>query len=105
MLALLLAPSGSAIALGSTQPLTEMSTRNNSWGIKLEPSWPVVGLYEDMALPYILLAAETKTTSNNRTYINNKPLTDIHMLVHRYIITNYSQQDATFPEFIYFYRR
>ena len=27
------------------------------------------------------------------------------MSVHRNIITNYSQQDATFLEFIYFYRR
>jgi len=31
--------------------------------------------------------------------------TDIHMSVHRNVITNYSQQDATFLEFIYFYRR
>ena len=30
---------------------------------------------------------------------------DIHMSVHRNIIPNYSQQDATFLEFIYFYRR
>jgi len=30
---------------------------------------------------------------------------DIHMSVHRNIIANYSQQDATFLEFIYFYRR
>jgi len=30
---------------------------------------------------------------------------DIHMSVHRNIISNYSQQDATFLEFIYFYRR
>jgi hypothetical protein len=29
----------------------------------------------------------------------------IHMSVHRNIITNYSQQDANFLEFIYFYRR
>jgi hypothetical protein len=29
---------------------------------------------------------------------------DIHMSVHCNIITNYSQQDATFLEFIYFYR-
>jgi len=27
-------PSGLTMALRSTQPLTEMSTRNNSWGIK-----------------------------------------------------------------------
>jgi len=27
-------PSGRTTALGSTQPLTEMSTRNNSWGEK-----------------------------------------------------------------------
>jgi hypothetical protein len=27
-------PSGSIIALGLTQPLTEMNTRNISWGIK-----------------------------------------------------------------------
>jgi hypothetical protein len=30
---------------------------------------------------------------------------DIHMSVHCNIITNYSQQDATYLEFIYFYRR
>jgi len=30
---------------------------------------------------------------------------DIHMSVHRNIITNYSQQDVTFLKFIYFYRR
>jgi hypothetical protein len=27
-------PSGCTMALGSTQPLTEMSTRSNSWGVK-----------------------------------------------------------------------
>jgi hypothetical protein len=27
-------PSGRTVALGSTQPLTEMSTRNISWGVK-----------------------------------------------------------------------
>ena len=27
-------PSGRTMALGSTQPLTEMSTRNTSWGVK-----------------------------------------------------------------------
>jgi len=27
-------PSGHIMALGSTQPLTEMSTRNISWGVK-----------------------------------------------------------------------
>ena len=27
-------PSGQTMALGSTQPLTEMSTRNISWGVK-----------------------------------------------------------------------
>jgi hypothetical protein len=27
-------PSGRTMALGSTQPLTEMSTRNLSWGVK-----------------------------------------------------------------------
>jgi hypothetical protein len=27
-------PSGRNMALGSTQPLTEMSTRNISWGVK-----------------------------------------------------------------------
>jgi hypothetical protein len=27
-------PSGLAVALGSTQPVTEMSTRNISWGVK-----------------------------------------------------------------------
>jgi len=30
---------------------------------------------------------------------------NIHMPVHRNIFTNYSQQDATFLEFIYLYRR
>ena len=30
---------------------------------------------------------------------------DICMSVHRNVITNYSQQDATFLEFVYFYRR
>ena len=28
-------PSGRTIAQGSTQPLTEMSTRNISWGVKV----------------------------------------------------------------------
>jgi hypothetical protein len=28
-------PSGHAMVLGSTQPLTEMSTRNTSWGVKV----------------------------------------------------------------------
>jgi len=32
-------PSGSTMALGSTQPLTEMSTRNNSWGVKSAGAW------------------------------------------------------------------
>jgi hypothetical protein len=27
-------PSGCTMAMGSTQPLTEMSTRNISWGVK-----------------------------------------------------------------------
>ena len=27
-------PSGRTMSLGSTQPLTEMSTRNISWGVK-----------------------------------------------------------------------
>jgi len=27
-------PSGRTIVLGSSQPLTEVSTRNNSWGVK-----------------------------------------------------------------------
>ena len=27
-------PSGRTVALGMTQPLTEMSTRNISWGVK-----------------------------------------------------------------------
>jgi hypothetical protein len=31
-------PSGRTMALGSTQPLTEMSTRNISWGIKAASS-------------------------------------------------------------------
>jgi len=30
-----LKPSGSTTALGSTQSLTEMSTRNTSWGLKV----------------------------------------------------------------------
>jgi hypothetical protein len=30
----LLNPSGRTMALGSTQPLTEMNTRNISWGVK-----------------------------------------------------------------------
>jgi hypothetical protein len=30
-----LTPSGRTMALGSTQPLTEMSTRNISWGVKV----------------------------------------------------------------------
>jgi hypothetical protein len=55
-----------------------------------------------MGLPYILLAAETKTTPNNRTYINNKPLFDIDMSVHRNIIPTYNQQDATFPDLFIF---
>ena len=29
-------PSGRTVALGSTQPLTEMSTRNISWGVKVD---------------------------------------------------------------------
>ena len=29
-----LKPSGRIVALGSTQPLTEMTTRNPSWGVK-----------------------------------------------------------------------
>jgi hypothetical protein len=29
----LLNPSGRIVALGSTQPLTEMSTKNPSWGL------------------------------------------------------------------------
>jgi len=28
-------PSDRAVALGSTQPVTEMSTRNISWGVKV----------------------------------------------------------------------
>jgi len=28
-------PTGRTMALGSTQPLTEMSTRNISWGVKV----------------------------------------------------------------------
>jgi hypothetical protein len=31
-------PSGRAMALGLTQPLTEMSTRNISWGVKAAPA-------------------------------------------------------------------
>ena len=31
--------SGSTVALGSTQPLTEMSTRNISWRLKAAGSW------------------------------------------------------------------
>jgi len=30
-----LTPSDLTVALGSTQPLTEMSTRNISWGVKV----------------------------------------------------------------------
>jgi len=38
--------------------------------------------------------------------INYIPATfHIHISVHRNVIPNYSQQDATFLEFIYFYRR
>jgi len=37
--------------------------------------------------------------------IKDENLFDIHMSVHRNVITNYSQQDPTFLEFIYFYRR
>jgi hypothetical protein len=29
----------SDIILGLTQPLTEMSTRNNSWGVKADSAW------------------------------------------------------------------
>jgi hypothetical protein len=36
-------------------------------------------------------------------HINLLKKSDIHMSVHRNIIANYSQQDATFLEFIYFY--
>jgi hypothetical protein len=32
-------------------------------------------------------------------------LFDVHMFVHRNVITNYSQPEAKFLEFIYFYRR
>ena len=32
-------PSGRTMSLGSTQPLTEMSTRNISWGIKAAGVW------------------------------------------------------------------
>ena len=32
-------PSGRILALGSTQPLTEMSTRNISWGVKTAGVW------------------------------------------------------------------
>jgi hypothetical protein len=38
-------------------------------------------------------------------YVKRKERSDIHMSVHRNIIPNYSQQDATFLEYIYFYRR
>jgi hypothetical protein len=31
--------SGRTMALGSTQPLTEMSTRNISWGVKAVGTW------------------------------------------------------------------
>jgi hypothetical protein len=70
-------PSGHTMALGLTQPLTEMSTRNTSWGVKtagvqglqssctdcleiwgpqpLEPSRPVQGC-NGIALPFYLSA-------------------------------------------------
>ena len=32
-------PSSRTMALGSTQPLTEMSTRNTSWGVKAPGAW------------------------------------------------------------------
>jgi hypothetical protein len=32
-------PSGRAMTLGSTQPLTEMSTKDISWGVKAAGSW------------------------------------------------------------------
>jgi len=32
-------PSGRPVALGSTQPLTEISTRNISWGVKAAGAW------------------------------------------------------------------
>ena len=32
-------PSGRTMALGSAQPLTEMSTRNISWGVKAAGAW------------------------------------------------------------------
>ena len=40
-----------------------------------------------------------------QNYKDTTPDFDIHMSAHRNIIPNYSQQDATFLEFIYFYRR
>jgi len=32
-------PSSRTMALGMTQPLTEMSTRNISWGVKVAGAW------------------------------------------------------------------
>ena len=32
-------PAGRAMALESTQPLTEMSTRDTSWGVKAAVAW------------------------------------------------------------------
>jgi hypothetical protein len=89
--------SGCTMALGSTQPLTEMSTRNIYWAVKvagalgwqpfhlhvlksggfnlLELSGPVVGLYRDCFTPYCINIQSlglTRTASqlNRSTHCN-----------------------------------
>jgi hypothetical protein len=51
-----------------------------------------------------LILVQKRNEENYREPQNHSNKFDIHMSVHRNIITNYSQQDATFLEFIYFYR-
>ena len=86
-------PSGRTMALGLTQPLTDMSTRNTSWGVKvkpdhlhvpmvlksgnlnlLKPSGPVQAC-NGIALPFTnrLHAPETQATSSE-TLIGAIPL-------------------------------
>ena len=56
--------------------------------------------------PYIVQFTDKLVYLENKSYLcNNLLIFDIHMSVHCNIITNYNQQDATFLEFIYFYRR
>jgi hypothetical protein len=50
---------------------------------------------------WMLSAWQTLMHTSNK----NIQIFDIHISVHRNIITNYNQQDATFLEIIYFYRR